>query len=1444
MMDLDLGSKPCLKLDDKLKTLFDDFGDISANFKINGGKQDTKGAMFSLDLDDALGPDLPKLGQSKTSAGGRLPVGKLPGTTASMDMESFDMPGDLEVVKKGASAAKLNKSLAEGDDCSFDQFDFKSSKHKGDMMQLDISPTPNIKLRANLGNDGDDDIFNFEDCNMDRFDDFDLKFGMTADLSQGARANTKVSPASSERNTGVSNNLDEDVINLTFGERSKSVSPSPVQGESGVCSKDEHHNLRGKESTSSNHDQACSNQQGMQKPPLSSSAAFHEERCPSPENKVGGENDETPGIEEAIDCGNDTDRFRSESQCDGRTDPGRSSDNLSHRTVASASRDRDGQDDTLPLAMQRPTRSGATIEEAESSLRAILPNTGNARQSTATEVGAPSDLQSGPSDRRLPVSAEAKDLGRSSRTSSLEGQQSEGGAADGKNLLCMPSANRNPVANAGNSDYGSAQHRSREDEASAGGEERDRNCEELEEHLDGDGSLVQERVGRGLSGEQGSPSCNKDAGGPVVEDAHGKNVADGSAAAAGDSCPAGGALGYSMGVQNNLGLHGEVPRDESYPHAQRLAATDKLTSVYWKHPVDHDNRATVARTEVGVLRAPGESKLPGKISVAENTTLLKTIPSLRYGGSAGLSSMQSKSANCNKTTTSGGIMPTQRTFPKVSSPVSKKMPPQMPLRASLVQRAGVPQSQGVGEGSRPPKVMPVVKLAGQTPAESGLHRKPQTSGVSASGGSHAFTVPQSNPETASRQKSQPAQDGCSRGSSCMMATGRTKRLEVLSSQLAGGLGNPTQQGSGMQDHNRSRTVSSSSAIQIPHPTGSAQRLVQPGRLNSVNPKPKEHSAPERKDESPAPDGSRIACPSHAVKATQMHAPSQGVRAEHSSKPPAIVSSLLSSKGSERAPTSTLTHQKSLLRKPSPAIPIPTSSSGLRRPADAADGVSIKPSTSQRLLGQNMQGMTRGIAPPQARSPQLAGRRLTSTDGSTLLTKGTGSLMRQSSALPGQAQGLKLVGNASGLPKGQELKIDTTCPTNLHTSSQQLSRKGNSTLASPRTTNVIGAKDRAGNSGSVAAAIPSSHQDGNPGIETLSPSMVGQRKGAHHGGRPAMETASLGALKGQRSTEVRSPAAASVANTAGTLMTASYEPKEPTTVRPISRPACDNTVAGRTAVNHDILIAEATVMKTVSLGAAQAPVCASPRSRLQQPTTGLPDALDSFGEACPSKKAKQTPGTLNSLSVMPADHYGGSKEGPSRLRPTEGPSEAGQAKMRRTEEDPRQPGAVPSAPEDGNGHVRRAPPSLSPQPFAEPSTFRDKLHDMTDTLPTSLSWAGARTLGERSHSLPGTSSSAAQSSMSPCTPSARQKSVISDECMDNARRSQACAKDLEHIYKSMKRKHNEVKDLVVRALVNNATLQMLDKPMDEAKIQNVFRFIQHAALGEDRDGGTVCLESEE
>lgn len=58
---------------------------------------------------------------------------------------------------------------------------------------------------------------------------------------------------------------------------------------------------------------------------------------------------------------------------------------------------------------------------------------------------------------------------------------------------------------------------------------------------------------------------------------------------------------------------------------------------------------------------------------------------------------------------------------------------------------------------------------------------------------------------------------------------------------------------------------------------------------------------------------------------------------------------------------------------------------------------------------------------------------------------------------------------------------------------------------------------------------------------------------------------------------------------------------------------------------------------------------------------------------------------------------------------------------------------------------------------------------------------------------------------------------------NIEKAEACAKELEHICSMLKKKHEEAKELLVRALTNNNDLLMLNHPMFEEKIQAVQRF---------------------
>uniref|UniRef100_A0A7C9EYX6 Uncharacterized protein n=1 Tax=Opuntia streptacantha TaxID=393608 RepID=A0A7C9EYX6_OPUST len=58
---------------------------------------------------------------------------------------------------------------------------------------------------------------------------------------------------------------------------------------------------------------------------------------------------------------------------------------------------------------------------------------------------------------------------------------------------------------------------------------------------------------------------------------------------------------------------------------------------------------------------------------------------------------------------------------------------------------------------------------------------------------------------------------------------------------------------------------------------------------------------------------------------------------------------------------------------------------------------------------------------------------------------------------------------------------------------------------------------------------------------------------------------------------------------------------------------------------------------------------------------------------------------------------------------------------------------------------------------------------------------------------------------------------------NIEKAEACAKELEHICSMLKKKHEEAKELLVRALMNNNNLLMLNHPIYEEKIQAVQRF---------------------
>ncbi|MQL76302.1 hypothetical protein Taro_008685 [Colocasia esculenta] len=58
---------------------------------------------------------------------------------------------------------------------------------------------------------------------------------------------------------------------------------------------------------------------------------------------------------------------------------------------------------------------------------------------------------------------------------------------------------------------------------------------------------------------------------------------------------------------------------------------------------------------------------------------------------------------------------------------------------------------------------------------------------------------------------------------------------------------------------------------------------------------------------------------------------------------------------------------------------------------------------------------------------------------------------------------------------------------------------------------------------------------------------------------------------------------------------------------------------------------------------------------------------------------------------------------------------------------------------------------------------------------------------------------------------------------NVEKAEACAKELENICNMLKKKHEEAKELLIRALVNNNSLLMLDHPICEEKIRALQNF---------------------
>ncbi|TQE01039.1 hypothetical protein C1H46_013316 [Malus baccata] len=58
---------------------------------------------------------------------------------------------------------------------------------------------------------------------------------------------------------------------------------------------------------------------------------------------------------------------------------------------------------------------------------------------------------------------------------------------------------------------------------------------------------------------------------------------------------------------------------------------------------------------------------------------------------------------------------------------------------------------------------------------------------------------------------------------------------------------------------------------------------------------------------------------------------------------------------------------------------------------------------------------------------------------------------------------------------------------------------------------------------------------------------------------------------------------------------------------------------------------------------------------------------------------------------------------------------------------------------------------------------------------------------------------------------------------NVEKAEAYAKELEYICNVLRKKHEEAKELLVRAIVNNNNLLMLNHPIYEAKIHKVQKF---------------------
>ncbi|KAK9714590.1 hypothetical protein RND81_06G106000 [Saponaria officinalis] len=70
---------------------------------------------------------------------------------------------------------------------------------------------------------------------------------------------------------------------------------------------------------------------------------------------------------------------------------------------------------------------------------------------------------------------------------------------------------------------------------------------------------------------------------------------------------------------------------------------------------------------------------------------------------------------------------------------------------------------------------------------------------------------------------------------------------------------------------------------------------------------------------------------------------------------------------------------------------------------------------------------------------------------------------------------------------------------------------------------------------------------------------------------------------------------------------------------------------------------------------------------------------------------------------------------------------------------------------------------------------------------------------------------------------------------NVEKAEACAKELDDICSMLKKKHDEAKELLVRALVNNNNLLMLNHPICEEKIREVQRFASRLMSREQEAG---------